>query len=213
MAAQVTAPAGRSQGSRGPGSHMQAPSLLGMREALRWEAEQPELDDGELRLRPWRLEDADAVYDACQDVQIQRYTTVPVPYLHEHAVHFVQVVGPAGYTERTSAGFAVIDRRSAILVGACGLVTIDLAGSTGYAGYWIAPSSRGRHAASRAVRLLTEWGLTRLGLHAIRLEIEPENLASVSAARRAGFTPLPGPPVQRAHRGQLRDFTLFERTR
>jgi RimJ/RimL family protein N-acetyltransferase len=28
-------------------------------------------------LRRWRAEDADAVFDACQDPEVQRWTTVP----------------------------------------------------------------------------------------------------------------------------------------
>ena len=39
---------------------------------LDWPQEQPALDEGVLVLRPWRSDDADAVYRACQDAQTQR---------------------------------------------------------------------------------------------------------------------------------------------
>src|SRR5262249_48852237 len=42
-----------------------------------------------LLLRPWRPEDEDAVYRACQDPQIHRWTNVPRPYLREHAHQYV----------------------------------------------------------------------------------------------------------------------------
>ena len=45
-----------------------------------------------LLLRPWRPDDADAVHRACQDPDIQRWTTVPRPYLREHADAFVAQV-------------------------------------------------------------------------------------------------------------------------
>ena len=32
------------------------------------------------RLRAWRADDAAAIHDACQDPEIQRFTTVPSPY-------------------------------------------------------------------------------------------------------------------------------------
>ncbi|MGC4853133.1 GNAT family N-acetyltransferase [Micromonospora sp. DT4] len=46
------------------------------------------VEDGVL-LRPWREADADGVHRACQDRDIQRWTTVPRPYLSEHAHDFV----------------------------------------------------------------------------------------------------------------------------
>jgi RimJ/RimL family protein N-acetyltransferase len=48
-----------------------------------------ELREGALLLRPWRAEDADAVYRACQDPEIARWTMVPQPYRMEHAVDYV----------------------------------------------------------------------------------------------------------------------------
>ena len=42
-----------------------------------------------LLLRAWRSGDAEAVYRACQDPDIQRWTTVPRPYELHHAVEFV----------------------------------------------------------------------------------------------------------------------------
>ena len=41
-----------------------------------------------LLLRPWRAVDADAVHRACQDPDIQRWTSVPRPYELHHAATF-----------------------------------------------------------------------------------------------------------------------------
>ena len=54
-----------------------------------------ELREGELLLRPWRPDDAEAVYQACQDPLIPRWTTVPSPFLHEHARDFVTATSDA----------------------------------------------------------------------------------------------------------------------
>ena len=54
-----------------------------------WPAEQPTLTDEVVLLRPWRPEDAEEVFRACQDPDLQHFTQVPVPYLLEHAVGFV----------------------------------------------------------------------------------------------------------------------------
>lgn len=42
-----------------------------------------------VRLRSLRDDDADWIFDACQDAEIQRWTLVPRPYLREHAESFV----------------------------------------------------------------------------------------------------------------------------
>jgi hypothetical protein len=60
---------------------------------LPWPEQPPTtLSDGVVTLRAWRADDADAVYSACQDEQIQRYTQVPVPYLRSDATGFVTEV-------------------------------------------------------------------------------------------------------------------------
>ena len=53
--------------------------------ALTWPATQPTLEADGLTLRPWRASDADAVYAACQDPEIVKWTTIPQPYEREHA--------------------------------------------------------------------------------------------------------------------------------
>jgi len=55
--------------------------------------------------------------------------------------------------------------------------------------YW------GRGYATDAVRTLANFGFQRLGLHRITAAIGPDNAASVSVVKRAGFT----------HEGRLRD--------
>ena len=61
-----------------------------------------------LVLRPFRPSDADAVFAACQDAEIQRWVpAVPAPYTHADAEHFVGVLGPAGRTAGTDLAVAI----------------------------------------------------------------------------------------------------------
>jgi RimJ/RimL family protein N-acetyltransferase len=46
---------------------------------------QPTLTGPRVRLRPWRTDDVEAVFAACQDAEIQSWTQVPVPCAREHA--------------------------------------------------------------------------------------------------------------------------------
>ena len=53
--------------------------------------------------------------------------------------------------------------------------------------YVIAPAARGRGTAPAAVRLLSEWALSTLGLARLQLSIAPGNAASVRVAEKAGY--------------------------
>ena len=54
-------------------------------------------------------------------------------------------------------------------------------------GYWLLPEARGRGYATRAVRLLAEWGIRALGFARVELWATRENDASQRVAERAGF--------------------------
>src|SRR5918998_965010 len=98
-------------------------------------------------LRSERLElslpnegDVDAIYEACQDPAIQRYTTVPSPYERQHAQSFVAQVAK-DWEAGQHRTWAVRDGGS--LVGTIGFYRVDGKGN-GEIGYWVAPWARGR---------------------------------------------------------------------
>jgi RimJ/RimL family protein N-acetyltransferase len=144
-----------------------------------------EITEDGLLLRRWRTTDADAVYRACQDPDIQRWTTVPRPYRHEHAQSFV-----ADRTRRwelgTGAAFAVCDAVSGEVLGACGLNTIDRNHELSEIGYWTAPWARGRRVAVRAVRAVARWSFDELKLRRLLWSAQVGNHASRLVALRSG---------------------------
>ncbi|MFZ9706961.1 MAG: GNAT family N-acetyltransferase [Ilumatobacteraceae bacterium] len=131
------------------------------------------------RLRPLQLDDAEWIYRACQDAEVQRWTTVPRPYTPEHAESFVR--NQAG--ERLAN--AIIDARSGEPAGVAGIHHITDGVAT--VGYWVAPWARRRGAASTAMRILPSLA-TRLGVvRSVRATIAETNMASRRTAERAGF--------------------------
>ncbi|MFE9188803.1 GNAT family N-acetyltransferase [Micromonospora sp. NPDC007208] len=142
------------------------------------------IEDGVL-LRPWREADAEAVHRACQDPDIQRWTTVPRPYRPEHALGFVTEMSRKAWAEGTGAPFAVCDPGTGDLLGANGLVSID--NGTGEIGYWTAPWARGRGVTVRATRAVARWSFDTLGLRRLIWQAEVGNHASRLVALRAGF--------------------------
>ncbi|WP_326560846.1 GNAT family N-acetyltransferase [Micromonospora sp. NBC_01796] len=146
-----------------------------------------EIIEGGLLLRPWNPADASAVHRACQDPDIRRWTTVPAPYLPEHAKGFVGGSAPAAWEAGTGAPFAVCDAATGELLGSCGLVTIDQSLRSGEVGYWTAPWARGRAVAVRATRAVARWAFRDLGLRRVIWQAEVGNHASRLVALRAGF--------------------------
>ncbi|MFU8870503.1 GNAT family N-acetyltransferase [Micromonospora sp. SL4-19] len=144
------------------------------------------IEDG-LLLRPWRAEDADAVHRACQDPDIQRWTTVPRPYLPEHALDFVSRRSQAAWADGTGAEFAVCDAATGELLASCGLVSIDRGLGSAEIGYWTAPWARGRGVAVRATRAVARWAFDVRKLRRLIWQAEIGNHASRLVALRAGF--------------------------
>jgi RimJ/RimL family protein N-acetyltransferase len=145
----------------------------------------PDLTDGVVRLRVPERRDVDAIYAACQDPDIIRFTRVPYPYSRLHAQTFVRNSAQE-LRSGTAAHLVIADAGADELLGACGLI-IDRMRRAGEVGYWVAPGVRRRGAASRAVRLLTRWAHGDLGLVRVQLMADVRNAASQAVARTCGF--------------------------
>ena len=167
---------------------------------------QPTLTGPRVRLRPWRADDVDAVFAACQDAEIQRWTQVPVPYAREHAEGFVREIATATWTEGGGL-FAVEPRDGGPLIGSIALFPPH----DGYAeaGYWTAPGGRRQGYTAEALGLLSRWAFDGLGLRRVELVVDPNNAGSRGVAQRAGFR-AEGVVRQRfLHRGQPSDVVLY----
>ena len=150
--------------------------------ALEWPAEPPTLEGEGLRLRPWGPSDADAVFESCQDREIQRWTTVPVPYLRSDANGFVCAMAPGQWAARTGALFCVADVDDDRVLGSCGLVAVDEQNRVAEIGYWVAPAARNAGVARRAVELLAGWSFEAGGMHRLEIYVESTNVASLALA-------------------------------
>jgi RimJ/RimL family protein N-acetyltransferase len=146
-----------------------------------------EITAGRLHLRPWLPYDAEAVFEACQDPLIQRFTRVPSPYTRVDAERFVEHTSPEGWAAGTAAGFAVLDATTGALLASVGLQAVQLDAGRAEVGYWAAARARGQGVTGEAVAALCRWGFGALGLHRITCLAELSNVASQRTALRAGF--------------------------
>jgi RimJ/RimL family protein N-acetyltransferase len=136
-------------------------------------------------LRRWRTDDASAVFAACQDSLIARFTPIPQPYTEEHARSFVER-GRECWTAHGECLFAIVGATSGEFLGA--MTRHEPRRHRVEFGYWLAPAARGRAVASRALRLIADWTLA--ATHLVRLELwtDADNDAPGRVAEQAGFS-------------------------
>lgn len=153
------------------------------------------ITDGVVRLRPMSDADIPEVAAACQDAEIQRYTTVPSPYGLRDARDWMRA-GQAGMAAGSELHALIVPEHGADaqpadgshgLIGSVGIAGLDPLTRRCQAGYWVAPWARGRGAAARAVRLICDYAFAELEVARIELWVEPQNVASRQVAERSGF--------------------------
>jgi RimJ/RimL family protein N-acetyltransferase len=165
-----------------------------------------ELREDGIVLRGWRMEDASAVYAACQDPEIPRWIPfVPSPYTKDDAETYVRGCVNAGEERRP---FAIVDPDTDRLLGAIDMRVSPI--RNGHIGYWIVAEARGRGVCTAALRALSRWALDELELGRLELMTDPDNVASQRVAEKVGFR---REGVLRSHLphrdGRRRDSVMF----
>ncbi len=140
-------------------------------------------------LRPWGTTPTDdqALVAAWADPDIARYCAVPRSQDLSAANRWI-----AHEERRRRSGTAidlVISELGAPehIGGEVGLVVVDPERRWAEIGYWIASKARGQGVASAAVGLVAEWTLRSLPIARIVARTHPDNPASATVAKRAGF--------------------------
>ncbi|WP_030682516.1 GNAT family N-acetyltransferase [Streptomyces rimosus] len=159
-----------------------------------------------LFLRLFEAADAPAVYAACQDPDIPRWTSGTSPFDMDQAHEYINR-GRTGWRAGTQYRFAVTDRADGTLIGAVGLfdLTLDTEERRAEIGYWAARERRGKGCTTEAVREVTRWAFTDLGVERLEWVTEAGNVGSRAVALKAGFVMEGTQRARIAHRGVRRD--------
>ncbi|WP_329410537.1 GNAT family N-acetyltransferase [Streptomyces sp. NBC_00704] len=147
----------------------------------------PTLTSARLILRPLDPRDTDALYTAAQDPDIQRWTTIPSPYLREHARSFIELLAPEGWATGSMFTFGVFLPDDGPLTGVLSLTM--RAPGTAEVGFWTAKEHRGHGYTTEATLTAARWAFTDLGIDRVEWRAEVGNEASRAVAGKAGFTP------------------------
>ncbi|MGA5357066.1 GNAT family N-acetyltransferase [Streptomyces purpurascens] len=138
-----------------------------------------------LMLRTVGPQDTDAVYDACQDPDIQRWTTIPSPYLREHAEGFTEQMVPDGWADGSMFTLGVF-LHSGELAGMLGITMRAL--GVGEIGFWATKQHRANGYITEAVLTACRWAFVHAALDRVEWRAEVGNRASRAVAERSGFT-------------------------
>ncbi len=141
-------------------------------------------------LRTWLPEDLDELLEACQDPEIYAWTTLPSPYLPEHAEQFLDSC--ALRWMHGLASFAILDgtrddAAQSALLGSIGFVGLPESGVV-EVGYWVSPQARNRGAATAATSVICDWALDALDFNRVEWQAYVGNDGSRRVAQRCGFT-------------------------
>ena len=143
----------------------------------------PVLHTKRLRLDSPALSDRLAVARYCRDPLFETLMTLPWPYEQRHADFFLHRVVPGGWLSGDELTWAVRENESGPLLGIVGWRS-----ELSDIGFWLGAPHRGRGLMTEAVIAVTDWLMTDFGRTEIAWECVIGNAASVSVARKSGFT-------------------------
>ncbi|WP_449349559.1 GNAT family N-acetyltransferase [Streptomyces shaanxiensis] len=138
-----------------------------------------------LLLRSPGPQDTATVLAAVQDPDILRWTTIPSPYLPEHAQGFTEQLVPQGWANDTMFTWGLFLPEGEDLVGMLGLTMRGQAMAE--IGYWAVKEHRGQGYITEAVLAASRWAVTELSVDRVEWRAEVGNEPSRAVAERAGF--------------------------
>ncbi|WP_330228271.1 GNAT family N-acetyltransferase [Nocardia sp. NBC_00508] len=170
------------------------------------------LSNGMIWLSAPTMDDVDTITECCQEPSIGEWVTVPVPYVRENAVSFIEDMVVPGWSSRSPI-WAVRLHPDGPVVGTISLGRRDE--SSAEIGFWLIPAQRSRGLMTQAVNMVCDFGFRadRLDLERIGWRAYVGNYASAAVARRAGFRYEGLSRLGSVQRGRRRDHWFAARLR
>ena len=146
------------------------------------------LTDGLISLRPIGPEDTPAVVEAVLEsvTEIMPWMTWCTPAYNPVDAHAFLSTLPVRWKQSLQYGFAITDSITGRFLGGAGLNHINYTTRLANLSYWVRTSASGRGIATRAARLVGEFGVKRLGLLRTEIVVAVENQTSLRVAEKTG---------------------------
>jgi ribosomal-protein-alanine N-acetyltransferase len=158
----------------------------------------PGLDTPRLALRPWRLEDIDALHAMWIRPEVRRYLWDDVVIPRERAEATVRDMVEAAEREGIG-GWIALDRETETLVGFAALIRREPGDPELL--YGLAPEWWGRGLATEASRAVLDYAFGSLGCTRVTAATDVPNAASARVMERLG--------MRFTHRGRLNGLDTF----
>lgn len=146
------------------------------------------IDCGLCRLRPMRMEDAEALTRHANNRKIAERLRdrFPHPYTLQDAKRFLSAVTRC---EESAKEFVLAIEVDGEAVGAIGVVLgIDIERVSGELGYWLSEEYWGQGIVTAAIRHFAPWSMERFNLTRLHADTFHDNPASARVLEKAGFT-------------------------
>jgi RimJ/RimL family protein N-acetyltransferase len=150
---------------------------------INWPNKQPILVAGDLLLRPWKTEDAEAVYKICQDSEIAEFQTLNSPFSYEDAKNFVTGNDESFYNQSSMAYAGEVNGQVVLSIV---LHSVNKFDHVIEIGYWVSPTSRGQGLGTQAVRMLTNQAF-EMGFRRVQAICDELNQGSISVLKKSGY--------------------------
>ncbi len=150
-------------------------------------AQSPSAPKRAVSIRPFRLKDAQALFDAAVESCGHVYPWLPwcrPGYTMDEAVGWLRHCRQSWATG-SEFNFAIVDSAGALL-GGCGLNRLDGPHRTANLGYWVRSSALGMGVATQAVGKLVSFAFGNTDLRRLEIVASVANIASCRVAEKSG---------------------------
>lgn len=149
-----------------------------------------ELTDDSIVLRPYRIGDAENLYQAVRESINELSVWMPwshADYSIEESRTWIES-GAEAWEQGSDYDFRISDARDDFFLGGCGLNRFDYPNKTANIGYWVRTDRTQAGVATAAVRLLLKFGFGILKLNRLEIMVAVDNMASRRVAEKSGAT-------------------------
>ena len=148
----------------------------------------PTIENENIKLRPVRPSDAEALYEAVTESIKELSLWMPwctKDYSIKESETWCESRGE-GWSRKKEYDFLVIDKQEETLLGICGINNVNAEVRFANLGYWVRSSRTGQGIASAIVPMLAKFGFYNLDLNRLEIVVAEDNIASQCVAQKAG---------------------------
>jgi len=141
-----------------------------------------------VHLRPFQLDDAQAVFEAVEESLDELSSWLPALKADLSLIQSYLQAQPQARAEGEAYNFAIVDAGDDSFLGGCGLTQINQRHRFANLYYWVRTSRLRQGIATAATLQLAAFGFESLALQRIEIVVAVDNEASLRVAGKAGAT-------------------------